>query len=101
MAVYLVSHKKMRKTAKLDLDESLIRNAKFGYRKALVCILMQYKEATGYVKRLRYEDLKIEKIKEESTPNNSSFAHRADDLSACEETCSYCEIGQYEKCLNR
>lgn len=101
MAIYIVSHKKMRKTAKLDLDEGLVRNAKFGYRKPLVRILMMYKEAVGYVEFLRYEGLEIERIKEDPTPNNSSFAHRADNLSACEKTCSYCEIGQYEKCLNR
>lgn len=97
-----VSHKRLKKIISMEIAEALYSGVKSGLRNPLVYIVIKYKEKTGYSCYINPYDIIIKLIKDvDKCDKSSSFAHRTDGLSSCEETCPYCNIGQYDRCLNR
>lgn len=98
-----VSHKFLKRIAELDIPEDLLIKAENGYSSAIYKIFKMYFAKCNYSrKKVQAQSIIFERIDSNfKTVKSQSFAHRSDDLSACEkENCSFCENGQYGKCPN-
>lgn len=98
-----VSHKFLKRIAELDIPEDLLIKAEKGYSSAIYKIFKMYFAKCKYSrKKVQAQSIIFERIGSNfKTVKSQSFAHRSDDLSACEkENCSFCENGQYGKCPN-
>ena len=98
-----VSHKFLKRIAELDIPEDLLIKAEKGYSSAIYKIFKMYFAKCNYSrKKVQAQSIIFERIDSNfKTVKSQSFAHRSDDLSACEkENCPFCENGQYGKCPN-
>ena len=97
------SHKFLKLIVELDIPENLLIKAEKGYSSAIYKIFKMYFAKCNYSrKKVQAQSIIFERIDSNfKTVKSQSFAHRSDDLSACEkENCSFCENGQYGKCPN-
>lgn len=94
----------------MDLEDSLVKNASSGNKRAQNKIAYEFSRAFSRGKKrrvfIRFSHLDFTKL----TDNNQvlaekpelSFAHRTDELSACDNPhCTDCENGHYERCRYR
>ena len=93
-------HKFRSKTVTMDISESTLIHAENGCTWAIQKIFKIYLELCHY-KRGKLQPWSIKFWRIEPGASNQTFAHRTDNLSACErENCSFCNNGQYNKCPN-
>ena len=95
-----VKHKFRAKTATMDVPEGTLIRAENGYAWAIQRIFESYLQICRYQRgKLQPGSIKFWRV-ESKTPKQT-FAHRTDNLSACEkENCSFCNAGKYEECPN-
>lgn len=95
-----VKHKFRKKTIEMDISENTLIHAENGYDWAIKRIFRFYLQICHYQRgKLQPQSIKFWRV-ESKTPKQT-FAHRTDNLSACEkENCSFCNAGKYEECPN-
>ena len=95
-----VKHKFRKKTIEMDISENTLIHAENGYDWAIKRIFRFYLQICHYQRgKLQPQSIKFWRV-ESKTPKQT-FAHRTDNLSACEkENCSFCNTGKYEECPN-
>lgn len=93
-------HKFRKKTIEMDISENILIYAEKGCDWAIRRIFEIYLKLCNYQRgKLQYRSIKFWRV-EPKTPKQT-FAHRTDNLSACEkENCSFCNAGKYEECPN-
>ena len=93
-------HKFRKKTIEMDISENTLIHAENGYDWAIKRIFRFYLQICHYQRgKLQPQSIKFWRV-ESKTPKQT-FAHRTDNLSACEkENCSFCNTGKYEECPN-
>ena len=99
MVKIMAKHRFLKKTVELDVSEKTIISAEEGYNSAIYKIFQLYLKRCNYSKsNLNFQSIDFWRVEK---PIHKSFAHRTDDLSACEkESCSFCNAGKYEECPN-
>ena len=98
-----VKHEFRTKTVEMNVSEKILIHAENGFDWAIRIIFEIYLKLCHYQRcNLQYRSIDFWRVESNfKTVKSQSFAHRSDDLSACEkENCSFCENGQYGKCPN-
>ena len=105
MTTYLVRHELRKKSIEIEIrpeDEWKILRKKPDF---LYSILKEYKIKSRYTGFIDYRGLRFKKIDNgvnDAVAKKSTFAHRTDGLSACDNPrCTDCDNGHYEKCRYR
>lgn len=94
MALYIVSHKSLTKTAEMEI----FINPRAGYveRRQMNAICLEFKRLTGYKKYIHYGDLRFKEVK------IAQSVEVKPDIGACDKDwCDACKKGNYERCPNQ